>query len=143
MVAGPWTAYAWPRAVDAQVIRVALYASSRFGGEAFLPLKYLPVLQMRGYPARLMTHARDRAALATVLVPCLDDLSLTEDTTLHRALRCIGTRFPKPVEEATFGTMLAPLDGLHQPRLIRKLAKNGRAGGIYRLPDRRHLAPSA
>ena len=38
------------------VLIVAANVSSKFGGEAFLPLKYFQLMRARGYPVKLITH---------------------------------------------------------------------------------------
>ena len=63
---------------------VAQNASSRLGGEAFLPLKYFQLLKQRGYPARLIAHSRNRANLQQTLAPYLADVHFIEDSVWHR-----------------------------------------------------------
>ena len=54
-----------PRASESQmrIILTADNASSRFGGEAFIPLNYFRLMRQRKLDVRLVVHARNRAEL--------------------------------------------------------------------------------
>src|ERR1700759_2101763 len=53
---------------------VADNASTRFGGESFLPLNYFRLLRRRGVDAWLVPHDRVRAELETVLPQGIDTI---------------------------------------------------------------------
>ena len=108
-----------------KVLIVAPNASSRFGGEAFLPLKYFELLRRRGHPALLIAHERNRANLEEVLAPWLADVHFIEDTVWHRTLWRMGRVFPRPLGEPVFGTALNFVNEFFQARLIRRLVREG------------------
>ena len=125
-----------------RVLIVAPNASSRFGGEAFLPLKYFQILRRRGHPAKLIAHARNRADLAALLGPHLADVLFVEDTVWHRTIWQAGRRFPALVRDAVFGTLLTRVNEHFQARLIRRLVAEGAAELIHQPIPVSPLAPS-
>lgn len=125
-----------------RVLIVAPNASSRFGGEAFLPLMYFRILRQRGYPARLLTHSRNRADLGAALAEHVDDVSFVEDTALHRAIWRSGRAFPPWIQETAFAFLLAGLDGICQARIIRRLVRAGAVNVIHQPTPVSPLAPS-
>ena len=104
-----------------KILIVAPNASSRFGGEAFLPLKYFQLLRQRGCSAKLITHIRNQKDLEKTLKPFFDDIFFIEDTAYHKAIWRIGRRFPKRIEQVVFGTLLQVVNDVFQARIIRQL----------------------
>jgi len=104
-----------------KILIVAPNASSRFGGEAFLPLKYFQLLRQRGCSAKLITHIRNQKDLEETLKPFFDDIFFIEDTAYHKAIWRIGKRFPKRIEQVVFGTLLQVVNDVFQARIIRQL----------------------
>ena len=77
-----------------QVLIVAPNASSRFGGEAFLSLKYFELLLRRGQEARLIAHSRNRANRTETFPADQGRILCIEDRAVHR----VGwTVFPEPL----------------------------------------------
>ncbi len=101
-----------------KVLIVAEHASARFGGEAALPLHYFRVLERRGVPVWLVTHARTRDEL-TALYPSSDRIFYIEDTAWHRAMWRIGDRLPASIAYITTGF----LSRLSTQRAQRRVAK--------------------
>lgn len=126
-----------------KILIVAPNASSRFGGEAFLPLKYFELLRQRGYPAKLITHSRNRQDLEKTLGPFRDDIFYIEDSAYHRVIWQIGTRFPKRIEEAVFGTLMNIVNDVFQARIIKRLIAQGGVDIIHQPIPVSPLAPSA
>lgn len=126
-----------------KILIVAPNASSRFGGEAFLPLKYFQLLRQRGYPAKLITHSRNRKDLEKTLEPFLDDIFFIEDSVSHRVIWQIGRRFPSRLEDAVFGTLLTMVNDVFQARIIRRLIAQGEVEIIHQPIPVSPLAPSA
>jgi glycosyltransferase involved in cell wall biosynthesis len=116
---------------DLKVLIVAQNASSRLGGEAFLPLKYFQLLKQRGYPARLIAHSRNRANLQETLAPYLADVHFIEDSVWHRGIVKAGRVFPRPLRSAVFGFLLNMVNEAYQGRLIRQLAGEGKVDLIH------------
>lgn len=108
-----------------RVLIVAPNASSAFGGEAFLPLKYFQLLRQRGHPVRMIVHIRNRANLMEALDGDLQRVHFIEDTRWHRLIWTVGQFFPAPVRAGIFDTMLNLLNERYIARLIRSLIDTG------------------
>lgn len=116
---------------DINILIVAQNVSSRFGGEAFLPLKYFQILRRRGYSVRLIAHSRNREDLETALAPHAADILYIEDTVWHRAVWKAGGVFPKRIREVLFGNILNFINERFQARLIRRLVREGSVDVIH------------
>src|SRR4051794_23123766 len=92
--------------VSMRIILVADNASSRFGGEAFIPLNYFRLLRLRQADVRLVVHARNKAELAERFPDDLDRLHFVEDTWFHRCLFRSGEYLPRRLAEATTGLLI-------------------------------------
>jgi glycosyltransferase involved in cell wall biosynthesis len=114
-----------------KILIVAPNASSRFGGESFLPLKYFEILRRRGLPAKLIAHARNRADLTATLGPFLQDIMFVEDTLWHRVIWQTGRHFPNRIRELIFGAILALINSHYQAKLIRNLIEAGEVDIIH------------
>lgn len=89
-----------------RVLIVCPNASARFGGEAFLPLRYFRLLAERGHPVRLLTHARVRDELTEALPHLADRIDYVEDTALQRLVWRAGDLLPGRMREQIAGTLL-------------------------------------
>jgi glycosyltransferase involved in cell wall biosynthesis len=114
-----------------KVLIVAPNASSRFGGESFLPLKYFEILRRRGLPAKLIAHARNRSDLTETLGPFVQDVLFVEDTLWHRAIWQAGRHFPNRIRELIFGAVLGLVNSHYQVKLIRHLIAQGQVDVIH------------
>lgn len=132
------TAHASP-----QILIVAQNASSHFGGEAFLPLKYFQILKTRGYPVSLIAHRRNQDNLEEMLSAFSADIHYVEDTIWHRMIWRIGRLFPKRLQDIVFGNLLNQVNEIYQARLIRKLQKAGKVDVIHQPIPVSPLAPSS
>lgn len=108
-----------------KVLIVADNASALFGGEAILPLKYFALLARRGRDVRLITHARNRAALTAALPDLADRIAYSPDTAAHRWLWRIGARFPGAIRDHLFGNLMGLVTGWQQRRMARDLIRQG------------------
>lgn len=114
-----------------QILIVAPNASSRFGGEAFLPLKYFELLLRRGQEVRLIAHSRNRANLEETFPADQGRIHYIEDSRVHRAIWHLGKLFPEPLRGAIFGTALNLANEWFQARLIRRLVAAGQVDVIH------------
>ncbi len=126
-----------------KILIVAPNASSRFGGEAFLPLKYFQLLRQRGLPAKLIAHARNQADLDTMLAPFRGDILYVEDSFWHRRLSKAGAFLPQRVRHIIFGTLLNMVNERFQARIIRRLVAAGEVDVIHQPIPVSPLAPSS
>jgi glycosyltransferase involved in cell wall biosynthesis len=106
-----------------RVILVADNASTRFGGEAFIPFNYFRLLRARKVDVRLVVHARNRAELLERFPEDIQRLHFVEDTWLHKGLFRIGTFLPRRLAEATTGLLIHLTTQSAQRRLICDLVK--------------------
>lgn len=114
-----------------QVLIVAQNASSRFGGQAFLPLKYFELLRRRGHPAKLIAHSRNRDDLSEFLKHCIEDVHFVEDSRWHRLIWAAGMRMPEPIREYLFGNLLNFVNEFYQTRIIKRLIHAGKVDLIH------------
>jgi glycosyltransferase involved in cell wall biosynthesis len=101
-----------------RIVIVADNASSRFGGEAFLPFNYFRLLRTRNADVRLVVHARNRSELVERFPSDLERISFVEDTILHRALFRLGNLLPRRVAESTTGLLIQITTQLAQRRVV-------------------------
>src|ERR1700733_1781451 len=106
-----------------RVVIVADNASTRFGGEAFIPFNYFRLLLQRKVDVRLVVHARNRTELSGCFPESLERLYFVEDTWLHKALFRLGSFLPRRLAEATTGLLLHFATQSTQRRIIRRLVK--------------------
>ncbi len=114
-----------------RVLIVAQNASAKYGGEAFLPLKYFQLLKKRGHPVKLIAHHRNRAELEALFGDWMADVMLVEDTLWHRMTWTIGSRFPARIEEVVFGNIMNLISEVYQKRMIRALVHDGQVDVIH------------
>jgi glycosyltransferase involved in cell wall biosynthesis len=106
-----------------RIIIVADNASSRFGGEAFIPLNYFRLLRARNADVRLVVHARNRSELIERFPDDKDRLYFVEDTSLHKALFRFGQFLPRRLADATTGLVIHLTTQSSQRRIVRHLVK--------------------
>jgi len=97
-------------------------ASSRYGGEASLPLHYFRVLESRGYPVHLLVHARVRDELRA-LYGDHPRIHYVEDTALDIRMWRWGTRLPARVAYFTTGFVSRFATQIRQRRVARELIR--------------------
>src|SRR6266851_9189027 len=106
-----------------RIILVADNASTRFGGEAFLPLNYFRLLRARNADVRLVVHARNKLELIERFSDDKDRLYFVEDTTLHKVLFRFGQFLPRRLADATTGLVIHLTTQLSQRQIVRDLIK--------------------
>lgn len=127
-----------------KIVIVAQNASSRFGGESFLPLKYFELLRKRGgHDVSLIVHGRNRDDLAALFPDASTAIHYVEDTTIHLALWRLAPRIPKVIGDAVFGTLINLFDEVRQRRLIKQLIRTTGVDVIHQPIPVSPKAPSA
>lgn len=116
---------------EAHILIVAPNASTKFGGEAVLPVHYFRVLRARGYAVTLLAHARNRASLAEAFGPGCPDIEYIEDTIWHRVIWKVGRPFPAKIRHFAFGMFMNFINERYQAKRIRALVAEGRADLIH------------
>jgi hypothetical protein len=73
-----------------RIVIVAQNASTKFGGEALLPLNYFRILRSRQIETWLVVHARTQAELTALFPEERDRMHFVPDTWVNRLLNKIG-----------------------------------------------------
>jgi hypothetical protein len=107
------------------IVIVAQNASTKFGGEALLPLNYFSILRSRQIETLLVVHARTQAELKA-LFPAIGRSNALSDTWLHRLLNNCGRFIPATVNEFTFGLLSHQYTQVVQRRIVRRLVSKTR-----------------
>ena len=103
-----------------KVLIVCDNASAMSGGESILPLHYLRTLRECGCDVWLVTHARNRAELATAFQGD-GRIHYVEDSTLHRLMWRVGRRLPAQVANITTGFLSRLAAQISQRSIVRRL----------------------
>lgn len=126
-----------------KLLIVAQNASTRFGGEAFLPLKYFQILKKLNYPVKMIAHGRNKKELTVLLEPYKDDIYYVKDTIFHQKMWKLGRKSPKLVQDYIIGNILSITDELIQRKRIKELVKKGEVDVIHQPIPVSPRAPSA
>ncbi|MEE4207735.1 MAG: glycosyltransferase family 4 protein [Parvularcula sp.] len=106
------------------ILIVAQNASTRFGGEAIIPVHYFRELSCLQYNVTMVTHERNRLDLESYLGQETENIHYTKDTFLHKTIWRIGKSVPKRVGDVLFGTLLNFVDQGYQHKIIREIIKS-------------------
>ncbi|MCC7147430.1 MAG: glycosyltransferase family 4 protein [Phycisphaeraceae bacterium] len=106
-----------------RVAIVADHASSRFGGEAALPLHYFRVLTKRGVPTWLVVHERVRGELRERFPEQRERICFVADRWWHRGLYKISQVLPARLAYFTTGLAMRLLTQGQQRKIVRELIK--------------------
>ena len=106
-----------------RILIVANDASTRFGGEAFLPFNYFKLLRSRNMDVRLLVHARNRDELTARLPNDVDRLLFVNDSRLHKFVFGLGRHLPRRVASLTTDFLIQFTTQLAQRRIIDQLSR--------------------
>src|SRR6185312_14076080 len=106
-----------------RVLIVSDNASSKFGGEAFLPLNYFRLLRARNIDVCLLVHERNKSELIKQFPHDIERLHFVPDTLLHKAVFRVGSLLPRRIADVTTGFVIYLTTQIAQRRLIRTLSK--------------------
>jgi hypothetical protein len=104
-----------------RILIVAQNASTKFGGEALLPLNYFRILRSRQIETWLVVHARTQAELTALFPEEGDRMHFVPDLWLHRLLNNCGRFIPVRVNGFTFGLLSHLYTQVLQRRIVRRL----------------------
>lgn len=106
-----------------RILIVASDASSRFGGEAILPLNYFRLLRSRKVDVRLLVHGRNESELTAQFPKDIDRLFFVKDTCFHRLVFGLGECLPPRIANVTTDFLIQLTTQLAQRRVIRDLSQ--------------------
>jgi glycosyltransferase involved in cell wall biosynthesis len=110
---------------------VAEHASTRFGGEAFLPVHYFSLLQARGIETWLMVHSRTRKELAELFPQDTGRILLVPDLWIHRLFSRLSRHLPSRLSEGTLGLLNQLITQLLQRSMLRRLVREQNINVIH------------
>jgi len=106
-----------------RVCIVAEHASTRFGGEAILPVHYFRLLRSRGIEAWLVVHARTRDELKSLFATDLDRIRFVEDSWIQKVIFRIGTKLPRRLSEVSLGLLNQFITQFQQRKIVGQLIR--------------------
>ncbi len=118
-------------------------ASSRFGGEAALPLHYFRFLLSQGIYCRLVVHERCREELVEYLPDAQDRIDYIENTRVDRAIWRCRKAIPGRLGHFTFGLLLRMVTQLKQRRCVIKSIKQHKIDLVHQPTSVSPREPSA
>lgn len=118
-------------APEVRVLIVAEHASSKFGGEAMLPLQYFRHLRQRGLEVTMVVHERCRSAMEAEFGRDCRDIRYVADSAINVVCYRIGSKLPKFVGEFSFGVVSHLDTQIRQRRLVREIVREKRIDVVH------------
>ncbi|MGA2349613.1 MAG: glycosyltransferase family 4 protein [Terracidiphilus sp.] len=110
---------------------VAENASTRFGGEAILPVHYFGLLRSRGIECWMVVHSRTRSELVEMFPRDIDRIFFVPDLWIHKLLHSLSRYLPKRLSESTLGLSNQLITQFCQRAIVRKLIRDQRVDLIH------------
>lgn len=114
-----------------RVCIVAEHASTRFGGEAILPVHYFRLLRQRGADCHLVVHERTRAELDVLFPDETDRIHYIPDLWIHKLLFRLSTLLPRRISEASFGLLIQLVTQFCQRSVVRGLVNEAKIDLVH------------
>jgi glycosyltransferase involved in cell wall biosynthesis len=106
-----------------RIVIVAQNASTKFGGEALLPLHYFRILRSRQIETWLVVHARTQPELEALFPEDCDRMHFVPDTWLHKVIYFFGKFLPARINLPTLGLLSHLYTQMLQRRIVQRLVK--------------------
>ena len=103
---------------------VAEHASTRFGGEAVLPVHYFRFLRARGIECWMVVHARTRDELSELFPDDTDRIHYVPDLWVHKLIFRLSRYLPRRLSEATLGLLNQVITQFCQRSIVRRLIRD-------------------
>jgi glycosyltransferase involved in cell wall biosynthesis len=110
---------------------VAEHASTRFGGEAILPVHYFRLLRSRGIESWLVVHSRTRSEVEKLFPEDTDRILFVRDLWIQKLLFHLSGYLPRRVSESTFGLLNQLITQFCQRTIVRRLVRERRIDVIH------------
>jgi glycosyltransferase involved in cell wall biosynthesis len=104
-----------------RVCIVAEHASTRFGGEAILPVHYFRLLRSRGIECWLVVHSRTKNELIELFPQDTDRILFVPDLWIHKVIFSLSRYLPRRVSESTLGLLNQLITQFCQRAIVRQL----------------------
>jgi glycosyltransferase involved in cell wall biosynthesis len=114
-----------------RVCIVAENASTRFGGEAILPVHYFRLLRSRGIECWLVVHSRTASEATELFSNEIDRIFFVPDLFVQKLLFHLSRFLPRRLSEATLGLVNQIMTQLCQRSIVRGLIRDQHVGVIH------------
>jgi len=116
---------------DIRVLLVAEHASSKFGGEAMLPLQYFRHLRRRGLDVTMVLHERCRGSMEAEFGKDCPDIHYVADSAINVLCHRIGSKLPKFIGDFSFGAVSHLDTQIRQRELVREIVRRKRIQVVH------------
>jgi glycosyltransferase involved in cell wall biosynthesis len=103
---------------------VAENASTRFGGEAILPVHYFRLLRSRGIECWMVVHSRTKSDAMELFPNDIDRILFVPDLWVHKQVFYLSRFLPRRLSEATLGLFNQLITQLYQRSIVRNLIRD-------------------
>jgi glycosyltransferase involved in cell wall biosynthesis len=110
---------------------VAEHASTRFGGEAILPVHYFRLLRSRGIESWLVVHSRTRSEVIELFPRDLDRILFVPDLWIQKLFFYLSGYLPRRLSEATLGLFNQLITQFRQRAIVRRLIRDHRIDVVH------------
>ena len=110
---------------------VAEHASTRFGGEAILPVHYFRLLRSRGVECWMVVHSRTQNEVTALFPQDLDRIFFIPDLRIQKLLFFLCAYLPRRLSEATLGLVNQLITQFCQRAIVRRLIREHRINVIH------------
>jgi glycosyltransferase involved in cell wall biosynthesis len=110
---------------------VAEHASTRFGGEAILPVHYFRLLRSRGVECWMVVHSRTQSEVMALFPRDLDRILFVPDLRIQKLLFFLCAYFPRRLSEASLGLVNQLITQFCQRAIVRQLIREQRINVIH------------
>jgi glycosyltransferase involved in cell wall biosynthesis len=110
---------------------VAEHASTRFGGEAILPVHYFRLLRSRGVECWMVVHARTQSEVTKLFPNEIDRILFVPDRWIQKLLFYLSRFLPRRLSEATLGLLNQLITQFCQRAIVRGLIRDHQIDVIH------------
>ncbi len=110
---------------------VAEHASTRFGGEAILPVHYFRVLRSRGVECWMVVHARTQSEVMDLFPNEIDRILFVPDLRIQKLFFFLSRYLPRRLSEATLGLLNQLITQFCQRAIVRGLIRDHQIDVIH------------
>jgi glycosyltransferase involved in cell wall biosynthesis len=110
---------------------VAENASTRFGGEAILPVHYFRLLRSRGIECWMVVHSRTQSDAAELFPNEIDRILFVPDLWIQKLVFYLSRFLPRRLSESTLGLFNQLITQLCERTIVRGLIRNQRIDVIH------------
>jgi glycosyltransferase involved in cell wall biosynthesis len=110
---------------------VAENASTRFGGEAILPVHYFRLLRSRGIECWMVVHARTQSEAMELFPNDIDRILFVPDLRIQKLFFFLSRYLPRRLSEATLGLLTQLITQFCQRTIVRRLIRDHQIDVIH------------